>query len=266
MLSSLHYIALLQQWPDAFDASMGDQTRLLNLVGRLTPEDVQLYYQIALHGRRDLPYAPDPRTGLEMTVLRMLAFRPAGAGMQIEVSVKKVSAATDPPATRGRPLANNPAVALKPEAPVEKASVIAEPVAQPVASKPVSSVLDDWHQLMGRLPTSGVVKQLAMNCSLLGKQAGRWLLALDPNHKHLLTSERQDRLQEDVCEALAQQIKLQIDIQPPPTETPAARLLREVAERQAQAQTAITSDDGVKNLRETFGAQIKPESIQQQET
>jgi len=263
MLSSLHYIAMLQQWPDAFDASMGDQTRLLNLVGRLTPEDVQLYYQIALHGRRDLPFAPDPRTGLEMTVLRMLAFRPAGEGKQIEVSVKNVAAAATPPATRGRPLANTPAVA-KPESPVEKAPVLAEPVAPPVVSEPVSSVLDDWHQLMGRLPTSGVVKQLAMNCSLMSKQADRWLLALDPNHKHLLTSERQDRLQEDVCETTAQQIRLQIEIQPPQTETPAARLLREVAERQAQAQTAITSDDGVKNLMETFGAQIKPESIQPQ--
>lgn len=45
------------------------------LARRLTPADVQLYYQMALHGRRDLPLAPDPRSGFEMMLLRMLAFR-----------------------------------------------------------------------------------------------------------------------------------------------------------------------------------------------
>src|SRR5690606_37219764 len=56
--------------------SLGDQQRVLELAGRVSAEDVQLFYQLALHGRRDLPLAPDPRGGFEMALLRMLAFRP----------------------------------------------------------------------------------------------------------------------------------------------------------------------------------------------
>ena len=263
MLSTLHNIALLQQWPDAFDASMGDQSRLQNLAEQLAPEDVQLYYQVALHGRRDLPFAPDPRTGMEMTVLRMLAFRPVDGNTQITAAEKKTAAVPpvmQPPQSTPR----SSVVAPKAEVPVKETPAIAEPAIQAATLSMPSSEQDDWHQLMGRLPTAGVVKQLAMNCSLVNKQADRWLLALDPNHQHLFTSERKDRLQEDVCSTINQQITLQIDVQPPTTETPAARLLREAAERQAQAQAAITNDAGVKNLIDAFGAQIKPDSIQPQ--
>ncbi|WP_106478580.1 DNA polymerase III subunit gamma/tau [Phytohalomonas tamaricis] len=73
-----HRLAIAQMVPDALDNSHGDQRDLLALAQRFTAEDVQLYYQIALQGRGDMEYAPEPRTALEMTLLRMLAFRPQG--------------------------------------------------------------------------------------------------------------------------------------------------------------------------------------------
>lgn len=264
LLSTLHHIALLQQWPEAFDAGMGDQARLLHLCAQLTPEDVQLYYQIALHGRRDLPFSPDPRTGLEMTVLRMLTFRPAEVTAPTETRTKKAMPAVSPVLNRQQATATKQTtVAPVAAAQAEKPPMIAEPV-EPMAKVAAMTELDEWHQLMQRISTAGVVKQLAMNCSLINQQTDRWLLALDPDHQHLLTPERQERLQADVCESTGKAIKLQIDVQVPATETPAARLLREAAERQAQAQSAIVNDDGVKNLVEAFGAHIKPDSIQPQ--
>ena len=77
MISTLHRIALAQVVPDAIDNALGDQHQVLDLAGRMRAEEVQLYYQIALKGRKDLPLVPQPREGLEMTLLRMLAFRPA---------------------------------------------------------------------------------------------------------------------------------------------------------------------------------------------
>src|SRR5690348_267322 len=74
--SLLHRIQLLQLIPSAVGE---DDAALLGLAGRLKAEDVQLWYQMALVGRRDLPLAPTPRVGFEMTLLRMLAFVPAGA-------------------------------------------------------------------------------------------------------------------------------------------------------------------------------------------
>lgn len=261
MLSTLHHVALLQQWPESYDVSMGEQVRLLSLSNKLAPEDVQLYYQIALTGRRDLPLSPDPRTGLEMTVLRMLAFRPAGE------SIKKntVTANISVPAKlaikqQQKPAIVSPAVPEPAKVP-EHTTLVAEPA---VSNPMTTSEPDEWQILVEQLGTTGVVKQLAMNCCLLSKQSDRWLMALDPNHQHLLTSERQQRLQEDISESSGLKITLQIDIQKLVAETPAARLLREAAERQARAQSAITSDDGVKNLVEAFGATIKPDSIQPQ--
>lgn len=77
MISVLHRVAVAQTLPEAVDNSMGDQQQVMTLAGQLTAEDVQLFYQIALMGRKDLPYVPDAREGLEMVLLRMLAFRPA---------------------------------------------------------------------------------------------------------------------------------------------------------------------------------------------
>ncbi|WP_373186331.1 DNA polymerase III subunit gamma/tau [Halopseudomonas sp.] len=76
LLSVLQRVAIAQVLPQAVDNSLGDQDRVLDLAGRVSAEDVQLFYQLGLHGRRDLPLAPEPRGGFEMAMLRMLAFRP----------------------------------------------------------------------------------------------------------------------------------------------------------------------------------------------
>ena len=74
----LHRLAIAQMVPDAVDNGHGDRDDLLALAARFTAEDIQLYYQIGVQGRGDMGHAPDLRTALEMTLLRMLAFRPQG--------------------------------------------------------------------------------------------------------------------------------------------------------------------------------------------
>lgn len=76
LISALHHVALAQIQPDAVDNGIGERERILALAAANTAEDIQLYYQIAIQGRRDMPYAADMRSGFEMTLLRMLAFRP----------------------------------------------------------------------------------------------------------------------------------------------------------------------------------------------
>lgn len=79
LLRVLQRVAMIQVVPGAVGEADPDDERARTLAGAMSPEDVQLYYQIALMGRRDLPFSPDPRTGFEMIVLRMLAFRPVTA-------------------------------------------------------------------------------------------------------------------------------------------------------------------------------------------
>ncbi|WP_429089572.1 DNA polymerase III subunit gamma/tau [Aeromonas rivipollensis] len=72
----LHRVAMAQLLPASVQEQGADADALLQLAGAMSPEEVQLCYQIVLGGRKDLPWAPDGRTALEMTCLRMLAFSP----------------------------------------------------------------------------------------------------------------------------------------------------------------------------------------------
>ena len=138
LISLLHRVALAQLLPEAVDNSLGDLEQVRALAGRMRAEDVQLYYQIAVNGRRDLPYVPHAREGLEMILLRMLAFRPADAPATPVAAPEEAperSASPHPP----RPSSNggepSPAQAQTPTEPVSRP---AEPQLPPAAS-PASS-------------------------------------------------------------------------------------------------------------------------------
>jgi DNA polymerase-3 subunit gamma/tau len=124
MISLLHRVAIAQVLPDAADNSLGDREQILALSRALTAEDVQLYYQIALLGRRDLPYVPDAREGLEMVLLRMLAFRPADA----PAGPGPVSSAA---ANAGVNSSASASAVAPPTAPVTDAQVASVPAVRP---------------------------------------------------------------------------------------------------------------------------------------
>jgi DNA polymerase-3 subunit gamma/tau len=127
MLNVLHRVAIAQVLPDAVDNGQGDRERVLELAGALPAEDVQFYYQMGLIGRRDLPLAPDPRSGFEMVLLRMLAFRPADAegGPRPPLKSTGISPATADPGT----------ASVAGAAPVAAAPVAAPPARhEPVAA------------------------------------------------------------------------------------------------------------------------------------
>ncbi len=77
LATQLHRIAMYQALPASLDKDASDANKVEQLAGLISPQDVQLYYQIALKGRQDLPSSPTERIAVEMTLLRMLAFKPA---------------------------------------------------------------------------------------------------------------------------------------------------------------------------------------------
>ncbi|WP_323815715.1 DNA polymerase III subunit gamma/tau [Cellvibrio sp. NN19] len=127
MLAVLHRIAIAQALPEAVDNSHGDRERIIQLAQQLPSEDVQLFYQTALLGRRDLPLAPDPRAGFEMVLLRMLAFKPQGV---MEVPTQPLPQSSTP---------IKPAVAsiAQSAAPVATAASTPVPAPAPMAAAPV---------------------------------------------------------------------------------------------------------------------------------
>ncbi len=145
LTSTLHRIALAQAAPEAIGDEQGDREAVLSLAGQLAPEDVQLYYQIALIGRRDLSLAPTPRGGFEMVLLRMLAFRPDGseAGAPPRGTAKQASPrpAATTPASQAAPAKEAPAGSVR-ETP---------PAAAPAGDDPRRAAIDSvLSQLRGK--------------------------------------------------------------------------------------------------------------------
>jgi DNA polymerase-3 subunit gamma/tau len=132
----LHKIALAQTVPAAIAEDMPEREHIVRLAGLFDAEEVQLFYQIAVHGRNELGLAPDEYAGFSMTLLRMLAFRPDAGG-----SVAKAAPAVASPfATRQH--ITSPAAAYS--APPAKQAVAAAPpvaLASPVMPAPVMTVV-----------------------------------------------------------------------------------------------------------------------------
>mgnify|MGYP001827547323 CR=1 FL=1 len=258
LLSLLHHMMLAKTVPEALDEYVSDREALLALCEQVSAEDLQLFYQIGLIGRRDLPLAPSERGGFEMVLLRMLAFRPAQPSTQrsAQASSRESSAA----AGYQKAAAAKPAV-REMSAPAQPAS---QPKAPPAANQQadVKAVTQDWRQILEGLSVSGMVKQLAANCQLLQQDGNTIRLGLDPRCKQLLSPKAEKRLQQALGEYFDADIRLEIETSTDVGhETPAQAEAREKDERQQQAEKSIEEDGFVQAMKETFNAEVIPGSV-----
>ncbi len=245
LLSLFHRIALAQQLPETADQ---DEERkwILAQAEALSPEDVQLYYQIGLMGQKDLPWAPDPRTGLEMILLRMLAFRP------MEVAEQRVPA-PKASASPGRKAGNS-----VPTSEVETREQ-AVPAEDPPALEGAGSL--EWAALLERMRLSGMAKELAHHCVMQHLDDRRCVLMLDEGFEHLKNDRWHARLEQALQAVLKQSVKLEIQVGRSGSETPAMLHRRRQEEELAAAEKAIAEDETVRTLMETFDARVVPGTV-----
>jgi DNA polymerase III subunit gamma/tau len=120
----LHRIALAQTVPSAVPQDLPELADILRLAQEFDPQEVQLYYQIAVHGRNEIGLAPDEYAGFTMTLLRMLAFRPGQGGAEPVAAPAPAAARGPAPAARAAAAAavNHAAVAPPPRPPAAQAS------------------------------------------------------------------------------------------------------------------------------------------------
>lgn len=140
MLNVLHRVAIAQALPEAVDNGQGDRERVLQLAQALPAEDVQFYYQMGLIGRRDLPLAPEPRGGFEMVLLRMLAFRPAGADDAPRVTLKPLGISQATADSQQNPVAGTAMPAPVVSAPAPVIAPVVTAVVEPSPVVPAASV------------------------------------------------------------------------------------------------------------------------------
>jgi len=216
---------------------------LARLAGALTPEDVQLYYQTAITGRRDLPLAPDPPGGFQMTLLRMLAFRPAGESSDVRPAA--ASAASAPPA---------PAV--------PRVGSAGAPQAADPAGAAAADPGEAWPAIVSQLELSGAARQLASHCVLIGRQGPVVRLSLDPRNQLVCTAATEEKLTQALSRYFGEPVRLEIRPGAAPGEETPALLARRASEAElAAAQRAFADDPGVRGLRERFGATVLSETV-----
>ncbi|MEX1994299.1 MAG: DNA polymerase III subunit gamma/tau [Steroidobacteraceae bacterium] len=227
----LQRVALRQAVPDLPEDEIYASELLSALAAKLPAEDLQLGFQIAILGRRDLELAPDPRTGIEMTLLRMLAFRPVDA-----------------------------AVGARPAAPARVAPRAIEfGLAAPVTTPPRTES-GDWPEMLARLDLQGAARQLAGNCQLLERDGNRFRFLLDPRAQSLHTRQQEERLVQALGRLVGAPVTIEIE-QGGADDTPARREEQARDERMEQARAALESDPKVKALRDRFGAVLQPDTV-----
>jgi len=275
LLSLLHRVALAQCVPGAVGADAEDGELVIELAQQMSAEDVQLYYQIALLGRRDLPLAPDARSSIEMTLLRMLTFTPDNtAAKAASAATKVVSTPAPTPNVRvvapaaaravPAPVAPTPASSSREypaSAPTAARPTIAESAAVHESTTPASAV--NWSELIKELRLDGFVRQLAANCALLETSEQRWTLSLSTPHASLYNKKLEERLRAALEQKLGRSIVLDIKIgAAAQVETPAMNTERVTQEKLRAAQQAIHDDANVKALVDTFNGRVIANSIQ----
>jgi DNA polymerase-3 subunit gamma/tau len=241
----LHRIALVQTVPEVIADDEPERSRLLELSKNFRPEDVQLFYQIAIHGRDEIDLAPDEYAGFTMTLLRMLAFTPT-----------RNQVASVAPDVHSAPMQNPPNVQA-----VSLGNPEPSPRSQKTSSETDSGTLD-WSVLLMHLNVQGIAQQLARHCVLQNISDGLITLQLSQEHKHFQTNKlAKDKLLSALSEYFAKPMKLNIVVGDIEASTPAVREHQEKQFRQQNASDSIARDSFVHEAQSELGATLLSESI-----
>ena len=260
LILMLHRVAVLQSVPEAGDVSWGNLDLLGKLAQKFSPEDTQLYYEIALRGRRDLHLAADSRSGFEMTLLRMLAFYPAAPGTNQAAPVESGS--------RPAPKAAQNAASRQEKQPQPQGTASLAKKREAATSSAAmntgngdQSELGDWHQLLPRLNLGGMSEQLAAHCSVGAWDDNKLTLNLDPACSGLVGSLAEERLKLALDKYFGKPITLNIELIDTKEDTPARRAEQERCQREADALANMQQDPLVNALEERFEAELIVDSV-----
>jgi len=266
LLALLQRIATLQMVPDIDLADEEQHQQLKMFAQQFDPETIQLLYQIVLHGKRDLPYAADPKSGFDMTLLRMLCFQPTKFAANTDESIQQDNPLSIKPMASQSIINTSPPI--KTEAPIAAIDkpVMADsrPLSSPIdGSSPVLST-DNWTQTIASFKLSALARQLADNCAFIKLANNKIFLSLTEELGHLATPKAQERLE------LALQQHLNLDISIVLTQgdhhqnnspTLAIERAEQASIKQQSAAESIHNDPAVNAIKQAFGARIIESSI-----
>ncbi|WP_156972526.1 DNA polymerase III subunit gamma/tau [Nitrosospira sp. NpAV] len=255
----LHRFALAQIVPSAIGEDTLERERIFALANTFTPEDIQLFYQIVIHGRSDLAQAPDEYAGFTMTLMRLLAFMPEGmpktTGPKHDKEIKRSSPSIPTVAkisdtTEGlETIEIGEATGAKEEANTVK------------PASPISLFEGDWAAVVNQLKLNGMPKMLAQRCEVKSVHANEIEFCVPAEHKHLLEKRHQEKMSVALSEYLGRPVRLKFSVGIVTGMNPAELENLEKQQKQSQAIAAIETDPFVRELVENFDAKLIVSSI-----
>lgn len=254
LMGALQRIAVMQLVGP--ESATDDDEALVPLTGAMSPEDVQLYYQIALQGRRDLAACADWRSAFEMTLLRMLAFRPVAADEPERRTVAPRPKRTSKPKPAAEP--RRP----RRDAVRDEGSAAATPQAESSTASTRSASDATWAELLGAADVRGAARQLAESCAVREQTDSRIDLVVAEDRSHLNTDQVRGRLEAVLAEHLGRSLKVTVTPGTPPAPTPADQRKANETQRMRQAREAIEGDPAVKGFQDAFDAVVEADSIE----
>ncbi|MCZ6502051.1 MAG: DNA polymerase III subunit gamma/tau [Gammaproteobacteria bacterium] len=268
LLGVLHRIAVAHAVPDGIDNSQGDRELVLAVADAVSREDVQLFYQIGLIGKRDLPMAPDPRSGFEMILLRMLAFTPNVMQSSSKNSGGN-SSGESPIADLLSKIAKNEVRKSRSDVEEIKQAGAVDTGTEATLSQGNSAQVttdtvqfrNDWQSILEQLELTGVTQTLAANCTLGRSENNHCHLLLNEQHASLWNKTHESRISQALTKLYGQEIGVSIEVGIVDSETPAEVDRRQQEENQARAVTAIEGDKNIQELIRTFNGTLDRKSI-----
>jgi DNA polymerase-3 subunit gamma/tau len=267
ILSLFHKITIAQTIPEALTNSDGDKELVLNIAKRLTPEDTQLFYQIALLGRRDLALAPEPRVGFEMILLRMLAFYPdqSNTDERPEKKIDIISPADtitekkirEPSPNKKERLQADVNDTIEPEIFENKKD--AKDCTEKVILTEVSS--KNWFKVYEDLPINGVLKNISSNLVLSKVDGANLSFVLDESESAFYDESHDEKLALVLSQYLKTNISVEIKIGIVASETPKNRQIRLQEEVKARATKNLNSDPNVNEITNMFDGVLLKNTI-----
>ena len=258
LAGALAKVALVQSaGPEAVEEP--DAEKIAEVANRLSRDDVQLFYQIALLGRRDLALAPDEQSGFTMTLLRMLAFKQEAVNT---TGVPPPSANYREHPAKGGAAVQTPRISAALTAVGASEPTVAFVVATaPIAKSDAVVFSGDWPAFVATQNMSGMAGMLAKQCEYVSFVGGVLQLMVPDAHKHLASRPYQDKLKEALLPHFGESFRLGIKIGVVAGSSVAAQEDRARSAQQAAAEAAITQDPFIKNLKQDFGAEVNAASI-----
>ena len=258
---SLDLAAVLGELQRAFhDLAMATELRAAPMPpferfrSAFSAEDLQLYYQIALIGGRDMEFAPDPKVGFDMTLIRMASFEPAG-GEAVHADSSRENTTLGTPPEPPAAVAEEPPNLQETPAPTLPAAVPDE--------APRAQTNDAWHDVVAKMQASGVAGMILDNSNLISRQADRWTIRLEEGHASLLNDKRRAEIAALAAKIEGGTVQVEFEFGKPEHETPAERKKRLEADGRAKAEAILLKDANVQALLNEFDGRLESVHLRQ---